>query len=154
MDIPSDGRQCYFGRKEFEKIPARPPLTLRHPVQSPPAGRGECSRIHRWSRRWAFFHLPQNRLESVPMNPDLLTAREREVLQLAYVLGSCSRRPLAEHLGVSRWTIDQHFMSIGRKLGTPAGEQALSAALELGIIEAAGRARVMVQMRRLRQQDR
>ena len=88
------------------------------------------------------------------MNPDLLTAREREVLQLAYVLGSCSRRPLAEHLGVSRWTIDQHFMSIGRKLGTPAGEQALSAALELGIIEAAGRARVMVQMRRLRQQDR
>jgi DNA-binding NarL/FixJ family response regulator len=72
-------------------------------------------------------------------HPDLaaLTQREREVLQL--LVEGLSTRAVAARLSVSRNTVRTHVANVLRKLGVHDRGKAVSSAVELGILDGAGR---------------
>lgn len=62
----------------------------------------------------------------------LLTMREKEILGL--VAQGLSNREIAEHLFVSRYTVESHIKHIYRKLSVTKRTKAVSAARSLGIL--------------------
>jgi RNA polymerase sigma factor (sigma-70 family) len=65
--------------------------------------------------------------------PDFLTDREREILQL--VAESHSTREIAEKLGISVKTVDNHRTNLMRKLNLHDVASLTRYAIEVGIIE-------------------
>lgn len=70
--------------------------------------------------------------QSSEAEPSLLTAREKEILNL--VAQGLSNREIAEQLFVSRYTVESHIKHIYRKLSVTKRTKAVSAARSLGIL--------------------
>lgn len=70
--------------------------------------------------------------QSSEVEPSLLTAREKEILNL--VAQGLSNREIAEQLFVSRYTVESHIKHIYRKLSVTKRTKAVSAARSLGIL--------------------
>ena len=70
--------------------------------------------------------------QSSEAEPSLLTAREKEILNL--VAQGLSNREIAEQLFVSRYTVESHIKHIYRKLSVTKRTKAVSTARSLGIL--------------------
>ncbi|MBI2724591.1 MAG: response regulator transcription factor [Chloroflexi bacterium] len=63
----------------------------------------------------------------------ILTAREREILQL--VAGGSTDRAIAHSLAISSKTVNKHVASCMNKLGAQSRAQAVALALRRGLID-------------------
>jgi DNA-binding NarL/FixJ family response regulator len=72
------------------------------------------------------------RAESRTSDPDILTAREREVLAL--MAEGSSNRTIAGELGLSPKTVNRHVENIFGKLGVSSRAAAVAKALKSGTI--------------------
>lgn len=66
-------------------------------------------------------------------NPNVLTTRERQIL--SQVASGATNREIADRLGVSHKTIDNHRTNIMRKLGVHSVAELLSYALREGLLD-------------------
>ena len=65
-------------------------------------------------------------------NPDVLSAREFEVLKL--LADGCTVNEIAQQLGLNPKTVSNHQSAIRQKLGAETATQVLRAAMRLGLV--------------------
>ncbi len=75
---------------------------------------------------------PISPLEHSPLEPDQLTAREREVLQMMST--GFGNKEIAARLGISPNTVKFHVRQILAKLGVETRTQAVSTAIRRGLV--------------------
>ncbi len=80
-----------------------------------------------------FLHPEQSRLQEKPSKLNLLSTRERSVLQL--IAEGRTNRSAAEFLSVSPKTVEKHRASLMLKLGLKNATDMVLTAIELGLIE-------------------
>ncbi|MGH1830165.1 response regulator transcription factor [Enterococcus gilvus] len=82
------------------------------------------------------IHRGNNLLPTYQNTLDALSEREKEILKFA--AEGFKQQEIAEHLHISRRTVNNHLVSINNKLGVNSTVSAIIQAIELGIIRVKG----------------